>query len=263
MYPVLYMRITQGYMIGSHKGYYAVDDGCSDTAKDYMVAPFSGTVKQIYPQYENQVFFESDNPVLFADGTEDYATVMLSHQDSPMSYGMAIGKHYNQGEKIYVEGGRYAGKNGAIATHVHLEFARGKYTGWHKNEYGYYCINNGKKPEECCFIDDSYHILYNYGYNFKKVEALDEYTTGNYITLFNMNVRSGAGTDKAILKVKDLTEDGKEHATSKRANDVAVYKEKTVFTAKEIINKDSSVWAKSPSGYICLKDSSQIYCEKV
>ena len=78
-----------------------------------------------------------------------------------------------------------------------------------------------------------------------------------------MNVRSGSSTNSAILKVKDLSEDGKKHATSQNYNDNAVYKEKTVFTAKEIINNGNSVWATSPSGYICLKDSNQIYCEKV
>ena len=113
MYVSPYMRITQGYMMGSHIGSYAIDDGGSDTGKDFIIAPYSGTVKQIYSQYENEVFFESDNPVLFADGTVDYATTMFAHQDSPMAYGMVIGKHYNQGEKIYIEGGRYAGKNGA------------------------------------------------------------------------------------------------------------------------------------------------------
>lgn len=254
MYPVLYMRITQGYNMGSHLGYDAVDDGCSDSLKDYMVAPYSGTVKQIYPQYENQVFFESDEPVLFEDGTIDYAVTMFGHQDSPMAYGMCIGKHYNQGEKIYIEGGRYAGKNGRLGTHVHLEFAKGKFTGtgWYRNKYGYYCLNNHVKPEFSCFIDNNYHILYNYGYNFVKVN--DWFGTQNYKALYNMNVRTGAGTNFPIKKVKDLSEDGKKNATSTNMEDNAVYKAGTIFTAKEIIrNEDGSIWAKSPSGYICLK----------
>ncbi|MBR3117560.1 MAG: hypothetical protein IKL65_00580 [Bacilli bacterium] len=262
MYVSPYMRITQGYLMGSHVGSYAIDDGGSDSGKDYIIAPYSGTVKQIYPQYENEVFYESDNPVEFADGTVDYATTMFLHQDSPMAYDMHVGKHYNQGEKIYIEGGRYKGKNGVFATHLHVEFARGKYQDWYKNSCGYYSLPNAKKPEDCCFIDDTYHILYNYGYNFKNVKDC-EYKLGNYKTLYNMNVRRGASIDSGIKKVKELTEDGKRNATSYIPDDNAVYKKGTIFTAKVISKQGNYVWAKSPSGYICLKDNKMEYCKKL
>lgn len=262
MYVSPYMRITQGYLMGSHVGSYAIDDGGSDSGKDYIIAPYSGTVKQIYSQYEDEVFYESDNPVEFADGTVDYATTMFVHQDSPMAYGMAIGKHYKQGEKIYIEGGRYKGKNGVFATHLHVEFARGKYQGWYKNSCGYYSLPNAKKPEDCCFIDDSYHILYNYGYNFKNVKDC-EYKLGNYKTLYNMNVRRESSINSDIKKVKELTIDGKRNATSTDPDDNAVYKKGTIFTAKEIIKDNNYIWAKSPSGYICLKDKDTVYCNKV
>ena len=170
MYPSPYMRITQGYGEGTHAGSYAIDDGGSDSGKDYAIAPYSGTVKIIYSQYENEVFFESDEPVEFADGTVDYATTMFCHQDSPMKYGMAVGKHYNQGEKIYVEGGRYKGKNGVFASHFHMEFGKGKCEGWYKNSAGIYSLRNAKKPEECCFIDNSYHILDDWGYKFVNLD---------------------------------------------------------------------------------------------
>lgn len=175
MYPCLSMRITQGYMEGSHKGCYAIDDGGSDSGKDYAIAPYSGTVKIIYPQYENEVFFESDEPVEFADGTIDFATTMFVHQNSPMAYGMAVGKHYNQGDKIYVEGGRYKGKNDVYPSHFHLEFAKGKCQGWYKNEYGIYCLVNNQKPQDCCFIDDKYHIFNDWGYNFVNLDDKPKY----------------------------------------------------------------------------------------
>ena len=91
----------------------------------------------------------------------------------------------------------------------------------------------------------------------------NEYTLGNYRTLYNMNVRRGASINTKIKKVSELTEDGKRNATSNNPNDNAVYKKGTIFTAKEIIENNNSIWAKSPSGYICLKDSNQVYCEKV
>lgn len=262
MYVSPYMRITQGYMQGTHVGSYAIDDGGSDYGKDFIIAPYSGTVKEIYPQYENEVFYESDEPVEFADGTIDYATTMFLHQDSPMAYGMCVGKHYNQGEKIYIEGGRYKGQNGVFATHLHVEFARGKYCGWYKNNCGYYSLKNAKKPEDCCFIDDTYKILYDYGYKFKNVKDY-VYKLGNYKTLYNMNVRENPSINSKIKKVKELTQDGKRNATSTNPEDNAVYKKGTIFTAKVISKQDKYVWAKSPSGYICLEDSNTKYCEKV
>ena len=262
MYVSPYMRITQGYMQGSHVGSYAIDDGGSDSGKDFIIAPYSGTVKKIYPQYENEVFYESDNPVEFADGTVDYATTMFVHQDSPIAYDMHVGKHYNQGDKIYIEGGRYKGKNGVFATHLHVEFARGKFKDWYKNSCGYYSLPNAKKPEDCCFIDDTYHILYNYGYNFKNIKDC-VYKLGNYKTLYNMNVRHEPSINSSINKVFQLTPDGKRNALSKNETDNAVYKKGTIFTAKVISKDGDYIWAKSPSGYICIRDKDNIYCEKV
>ena len=89
------------------------------------------------------------------------------------------------------------------------------------------------------------------------------YNTGNYKTKGNMNVRSGAGTNSAIKKVKDLTADGKKHATSTSANANAVYKAGTVFTALEIVSNEYGVWGRSPSGWICIKGASgTVYCDK-
>lgn len=96
---------------------------------------------------------------------------------------------------------------------------------------------------------------------FKDEKPKNKYVTGNYETLCNMKVRSGAGTDKPVKKVKDLTPDGKKNATSTNLNAIAVYKKGTIFTALKIV-ENNGTWAKTPSGYICLKDSKQTYCKK-
>ena len=49
LYPSPYMRITQGYGIGTHKNSYAIDDGGSDSGIDFILAPFTGVIKKIYP----------------------------------------------------------------------------------------------------------------------------------------------------------------------------------------------------------------------
>ena len=91
------------------------------------------------------------------------------------------------------------------------------------------------------------------------------YKTGVYKCLYNMKVRSGAGLQYKQVKVCDLTVDGKAHATSQSPNANAVYKAGTLFTARTIIKNDTnnSIWAKSPSGYICLADANQKYCDFV
>jgi hypothetical protein len=175
MYPCKNIRITQGYGVGTHKSSYAIDEGEIDTGRSTAFAPYSGVVKVIYSQYENQVFFESDNPVQFADGTIDYAITLFEHQNSPMAYGMKVGKHYNQGEPIYVEGGRYAGINNQVASHIHMEFARGKYQRWYKNASGIYSLRDAKKPQDCCFIDNSYHVIDDCGYGFVNLDNLLKY----------------------------------------------------------------------------------------
>ena len=95
-------------------------------------------------------------------------------------------------------------------------------------------------------------------------EAKEDYNTGIYKCLYNMKVRNGAGLQHSQVRVCDLTPDGKAHATSQSPNALAVYKAGTLFTAKAIFKNDNgSVWAKSPSGYICLADANQKYCDFV
>lgn len=87
---------------------------------------------------------------------------------------------------------------------------------------------------------------------------------GNYKTLGSMNVRTGAGTNYPVKKVSQLTADGKKNATSTNPNADAVYKTGTVFTAYEIINNNYGTWAKTPSGYVCIKGASgRVYCSKI
>ena len=91
----------------------------------------------------------------------------------------------------------------------------------------------------------------------------ENYTKGEYITLTEMNVRSGPGVNYSQKLVKNLTKDGKKHATSKNKNDKAVYKKGTEFTALKVVKNGNSYWAKTPSGYVCLRLGKEVYCKKV
>ena len=166
IYPSPYMRITQGFMTGTHIDSYAIDDAGSDTGIDFIVAPFTGIIRKIYTGDANEVWLESNEPVIYPDGTVDYMTMMFAHDNDVSN--LFVGKVINRGERFYEEGT----KGNATGNHVHMECGRGKFTGsgWHLNSAGYWSINNGKNPTECLWIDDSITILNSNGYTFKKIE---------------------------------------------------------------------------------------------
>ncbi len=167
LYPSPYMRITQGYNIGSHKGSFAIDEAGSDTGIDNILAPFTGVVKKVYTSDANEVWLESLDKVEYPDGTIDYMTILFAHDNNVNN--LYIGKVIKKGEPFYQEGT----KGIATGNHCHFECGKGKFTGsgWYKNNYGTWVINNGKDPTECLWIDDSIKILNSNGYTFKKIES--------------------------------------------------------------------------------------------
>ena len=85
-----------------------------------------------------------------------------------------------------------------------------------------------------------------------------------YETLGDMYVRWDATYNAGVKLVKDLTEDGKKHATSTNPYAYAVYKKGTRFTVYEFKDKGFGLWGRSPSGWICIKgQSGTIYCKEV
>ena len=88
----------------------------------------------------------------------------------------------------------------------------------------------------------------------------DEFVKGcNYVTLDNMYVRYGAGLNYGIKLVKNLTPDGKKNAYNQNPNAYAVYKKGTVYTALDVIKNNYGVWARTPSGYVCMRGASGTY----
>ena len=85
-----------------------------------------------------------------------------------------------------------------------------------------------------------------------------------YETLGDMYVRWDATYNAGVKLVKDLTEDGRKHATSTNPYSYAVYKKGTRFTCYETKDKGFGLWGRSPSGWICIKgQSGTIYCKEV
>ncbi len=170
IYPLKNMRITQGYQEGTHMDSYAIDDAGLDTGIENVYAPFTGTIKKIYTKDANEIWLESDSPVEYPDGTIDYMTMLLAH-DNDIS-DLYVGKKINQKEVFYQEG--TAGN--ATGNHCHLECGRGKFVepGWLPNQAGYYGIINGKKPEDCLWLESDTNIIDNHSYNFKTIPTSTE-----------------------------------------------------------------------------------------
>ena len=173
IYPSKYMRITQGYDEIGHKETYAIDEAGLDQEISTMYAPFTGIIKKIYKEDANEVWLESLEEVEYPDGTIDYMTIMFAHSNDVSN--LFVGKIIRQNEAFYTEGT----KGKATGNHCHIECGKGKFTGtgWYKNNSGSYSINNGKRPEECLWIDDTITIINNANYNFKKISPKEDNTT--------------------------------------------------------------------------------------
>lgn len=170
IYPSKYMRITQGYNVGSHIDSYAIDEAGIDSSISILNAPFTGIIKKIYPQDANEVWLESLEPVEYPDGTKDYMTIMFAHSNDVSN--LFVGKRINKNEPFYTEGT----KGQATGNHCHIECGKGKFTGsgWYKNNGGSFSINNKKKPEECLWIDETITVINSNNINFKRIETQNE-----------------------------------------------------------------------------------------
>lgn len=169
MYPSKIIRITQRDHQGTHADCFATDEAGPDGGISSLFAPFTGIIKKIYSKDANEVWLESVEPVLFADGTKDYMTIMFCHDNDVSD--LWVGKIIKQGEVFYQEGT----KGYATGNHCHFECAKGKFTGtgWHKDAAGYWSINNGKLVTDCLFVDDSYNVIQTLGLNFRNVKEVE------------------------------------------------------------------------------------------
>lgn len=144
-FPMEYLRVTQGYGFKtdgsidtgsySHAGTYAMDFGGKDTGSDKLYCPCDMIVKRCRQNANGELYLESTEPVLFADGTTDYAHLLFIHDNV---FNVSEGQIIPQGHHFYDEGGMGSGKANAFGTHVHIEGGKGKWksTTQAKNAYG-------------------------------------------------------------------------------------------------------------------------------
>lgn len=254
-----YLYITQGENIGSHEGTYNIDySGRNEMGKlknAPIYAPFD--YKCVYAENSyssgNCRIIQSIDKVKTPIG-EIYVTLAYCHDNKP------ILKKGDKGKKGTIIGrtGTYGKVTG---DHSHVLAAKGTFKGF-DNSGKHQQLKNAEHQYNLFYIDNVI-VEKDGGYNWKK--NTPEPTKNNYKCLGNMYVRYGAGLNYGIKRVKELTEDGRKHCTTPdRPSADAIYKSGTVFTALEVINTTKyGLWAKSPSGYICIKGKSgREYCIK-
>lgn len=115
MYPSKVMRITQKDHEGTHAACWDGDEACENGNISSLFAPFTGKIKKIYAKDANEVWLESIDPVLYADGTKDYMTIMFCHDNDVSD--LYVGKIIKQGAIFYQEGTR----GNATGNHCHFE----------------------------------------------------------------------------------------------------------------------------------------------
>ncbi len=145
------LLVTQGAFDDySHMEQNALDIQPTEMA---VRAPFNSTVVRIDANEEacNAVWIESTSPVRYADGTLDYMTLCLLH-DNDIS-DIYVGRGLTQGEYFYDSGdfGIASGK------HVHVAAYRGRYNG--TMHLGSGDVN----LEDALFLPDDTYVYDSYG----------------------------------------------------------------------------------------------------
>ena len=273
IYPFKVMRITQTYLgktshlphnTGTPKDY-PIDEGCSDTGRDWMYAPCGVVVKRIYGvgnRGVNTIWLESTEKVLFADGSVDYMTMLATHPNDDDLKKIREGQKFKQGDKICREG-----TDGASGNHVHLSVGKGKFSGngWVQNSRGKYVLTTtgwAVKPENAFWIDPYFtKVISSGGLSFKKIPTVkDKYPVGEYKVVSDIApVRSGAGTSYPkktfIMLTPNAREQIKKLNNGKSANGLV---KGCVFTASKVTYDGKHYWGECPSGWVCLE-----HCKKV
>ena len=267
IYPCKTMRITQDYKgTTSHLPYssgtpcdFPIDEGCSDTGRDYIYCPCDKMkVRRIYGTGEkatNALWLESMSKVYFADGTQNFFTMLIIHPDDDDLNKIRKGQIFRRKEKICREG-----KDGATAYHFHISAGKGrmKNKGWIKNSMGKYVLTTSvktDKPENLFYIDSSFtKIKDSKELLFKPLPAL--YTKGKYtVTADRLNVRKGAGTSYEKVPYEKFTSATKRGIASLVGDgyDEDFFVKGLTLTISKAVGR----WGKCSSGWICLD-----YCKK-
>lgn len=144
LFPLDEMYITQGEHNGYCIDFVGWSNGSGQIAKYPYYAPCSCSCVA-RGSGGDWVVFNSDNPVLCADGVIRNVCWQQGHDDTPAS----VGQHFNQGDLI-----GHTGTTGQVTgDHLHFNTASGHYTAPWSGQ-----LNNSMHIYDICYVNDT--VLY-------------------------------------------------------------------------------------------------------
>lgn len=270
IYPIKNMNITQTYSgRSSHLAHttgkpadYPIDEAGSGSGREYMYCPCDEMIViRIYGvgnKGANTLWLQSADKVLFADGTSDYFTLMVTHPEDDDLRKLKVGQHFKRGEKICREG-----RDGnASGNHFHFSGGKGKMKGigWSLSSTGKWVLsveNKTEKPENLFYLDRSFtKVIKNNSLIFKVLsDSSKKAEERKYVvTASLLYVRRGPGTNYDIVRYSDMTPSAQKQILSLSGKKRDGYVSGVEFTAERTENG----WAKTPSGWVSLN-----YCKKL
>ena len=161
LFPLERLHVTQGInTIFTHFNSLAIDFiGYGPQARLYAPCDMISVARDV----SNAVIvYTSLSPVVFADGTSDYFTIMVIHDDNTYPIGRVVtqGEWFaNTGTSGYVTG-----------DHVHIETKRGLWEGWTERVPGSNKMKNQVEPFKLFAVNDT-TITDDEGYTWLSVQA--------------------------------------------------------------------------------------------
>lgn len=153
------LRVTQDEQDDfSHKGSFAIDFGGEDTGKSNIYAPCNLKITRVRRNANGEIYWTSTEPILFADGSIDYASGVFLHCDNRH---LVEGMFFLQDDYITQEGGWGAGSPNKFGNHVHVEACKGilKQPRQVKNGAGIWVIEKQNSLRSMFFIPKNVKIL--------------------------------------------------------------------------------------------------------
>ncbi len=176
-----YLRVTQNSFVGSHLGSLALDFGGKDTGVDKLYCPCDMRVVRIRFNANGELYLESLEKVIFADGTSDYLRLLCIHDSQ---FNVSEGQILSQGEYFYDEGGMGSGVANKFSNHVHIEAGKGKWksASQFQNGDGVFVIENQAAINELFILGRDVVVLDDGGLSWvaenEEVEDLSKKTFG-------------------------------------------------------------------------------------
>lgn len=163
VFPLEYMYITQGENGGySHQGCYAMDFQGYGASGRILRCPYYAPVDlrlvAIADSNAHSYVYTSLQEVNFIDGTSDYFTILVAHDDTSYS----VGRTVSQGMEL----GRTGTYGISSGDHVHIEVKKGTYEGCHTNSEGVYMLTNSTHLYNLFGVDDTV-LVEDYNYNWR------------------------------------------------------------------------------------------------